>query len=129
MYKITMQRLIMDRPQEAPQGWLVQNAPRPMRGTNTWIGEFKHGVLWAALDKRDQYSASWYFSNVSDDGWITEFVSMEQARAEVAEYYRANYQMELEPDTPERDIITAFYQHCSRSEVDADQYWRDWLAQ
>jgi hypothetical protein len=33
----------------ADQGWRIFNAPRPLTGTQTWVGDFLSGVFYAAV--------------------------------------------------------------------------------
>jgi len=45
--------IVGPRPKEAPEGWTVWNAPRPLYGAKTWTGEFITGRLYAAQDPGD----------------------------------------------------------------------------
>jgi hypothetical protein len=45
--------VIGERPSQAPEGWVIYNAPRPIFGGIEWRGEFAHGVFYAAIDPVD----------------------------------------------------------------------------
>ena len=40
------------------EGWVVVNAPRPIPGTITWHGKFRHGVFFAA-GSREEFGKMW----------------------------------------------------------------------
>jgi hypothetical protein len=78
---------------EVPADWEIWNAPRPMLGNAFWLGEFRHGVLYAALDPADRDAAAWRQRNVDHDGRLVEYVDRATMVAEwqgdMAEEYGA----------------------------------------
>ena len=48
----------------ATQGLVIVNAPRPIYGTITWTGQYRHGTFYAA-GTRAEYGAHWD----QDDAW------------------------------------------------------------
>lgn len=81
-------KVIRPRPTQAPDGWEVYNAPRPLFGTKTWQGDFICGIFYAAVDPADEYADSWRFENTRNDARLLTFVTREEAMAEALEYYR-----------------------------------------
>ena len=73
-------------PQEIPEGWLIVNAPRPVDGEKTWIGEFRHGEHWAAAPAADAGRYGWQDA----DAWPVRFITDEQIAAAVARYLADN---------------------------------------
>lgn len=71
------------------RGWTVYNAPRPLLGMETWNGDFRHGVFFAAVapegDPADEFgdAPTMHERNQSLDGWPCVIVTREQIR----EYY------------------------------------------
>lgn len=81
---LKVQRLLAPHPPQAPAGWLVLNAPRPLMGSLQaggrpchWTGDFAHGVFYAAvdLDNADGYAWEWLTRNADDDAWLCEFIT------------------------------------------------------
>lgn len=75
----------------AGRGWTVYNAPRPLMGAETWTGEFRHGVFYAAVppdgDLADEFGDApvWRERNHGLDGWPCEIVPM----ATICAYWEA----------------------------------------
>lgn len=79
------------------RGWTIYNAPRPLLGHETWQGDFRHGVFFAAVapdgDPADEFGDAPHFHerNRQNDGYTCEIVSREAVMAygvTVAEKYR-----------------------------------------
>ncbi len=97
--------------QEIPDNYIIFNAPRPLYGQITWQGEFKHGIFYAALDPDDKYTGQGIRENESLDGWFCKWVTW----AEVMEWaigYYADYDIDVSPDVDQRDIESAWAEHC-----------------
>lgn len=78
---VTIRRVLADRPAQAPGGWIIFAATRPLDGTTTWEnwdGPSFHGRYYAAIDPHDPRAAEMIDFNAEYDGWILEFVTMEQ---------------------------------------------------
>ena len=54
-------------------GWVIVNAPRPLAGPQTWTGQFRHGVFYAAGPTEgadgERLAKLWK----SDDAWPVIF--------------------------------------------------------
>ena len=86
--------VIGNRPEEAPDDWLVFNVPRPLYGSIvktgewssnsvTWIGDFVTGVHYAAVDPAPEDPAyndphMWIDENRKLDARIVTWVSKEE---------------------------------------------------
>ena len=63
------------------RGWTVYNAPRPILGHDTWQGDFRHGVFYAAVapedDPADEFGDTPQFHkrNQDLDGYICQIVT------------------------------------------------------
>lgn len=110
---------------EIPEGWVIFNAPRPLYASEialfvrhdefkgdvfnyvyaTWVGDFKHGIFYVAVDPEDE--ATWN-SNVSNDGWILEFRSAEHAQKVMQRYYRIKYHKDFTLDECAEAVVTYF---------------------
>lgn len=82
---------IGNRPTEAPEGWPIHNAPRPLYGQKVWQGDFVHGVFYAAVDPADEYSPGFIKGNEQNDAYELVYMSKEQAMNEALEYYRSTF--------------------------------------
>lgn len=82
---VTIRRVaIVGRPAQAPADWLIFAAPRYLDGTKTWedwVGPSLHGRHYAAVDPEDPLAAAMIKTNAELDGWILEFVTMDQVNA------------------------------------------------
>ena len=95
--------VIGDRPEEAPDGWLVFNAPRPLCGSRLpddsracWTGDFVTGVLYAAVNPKPAdavYDAPqmWIDENRKLDARIVTWVSEEDHRARMMAWFDEFY--------------------------------------
>ena len=66
------------------------NAPRPLYGTETYKGEFSHGVFYAVVKPDDENAERWREENRRLNAWQVEFVStgqIEAHRAKMAAEY------------------------------------------
>lgn len=63
------------RPDEAPEGWIVFNAPRPISGTKMWQGPFTMGVFYAAVDPADELAERFVAVNKRDGASILEYAT------------------------------------------------------
>jgi hypothetical protein len=71
-----------ERP-EIPAGWVVANAPRPLRAASlpsgevvTWTGPFRHGVIYAAAP--EVITGTWGWE--ADDAWLVELITNDRIR-------------------------------------------------
>ena len=68
------------RPSQAPAGWVLFNAYRPLCGTlkptgggNRWVGaRGPRGQHWAAVDPADSLARQWLECNLRDGAVIVE---------------------------------------------------------
>lgn len=75
--KFTEIDVLAERPAEAPAGWLVFNAPRPIYGAVTWQGVFLHGIFYAAVDPADgEYSRQYMEANGKFDAYLIRYIDM-----------------------------------------------------
>lgn len=63
-----------DAGREIPANWLIFNAPRPLAGHVGWIGEFRHGLFYVAIDPGDEWGQRYIRRTIELDGWLIEFV-------------------------------------------------------
>ena len=71
------------RPKEAPKGWIIFNAPRPIDGTmkktapgggTRWSGPAgPTGIHWAAVDPKDTQAEIWIRRNYQNKAVVVEF--------------------------------------------------------
>jgi hypothetical protein len=55
---------------EMPDGWVIVNAPRPLVGLQTWTGQCRHGIFYAAgPDDDGPVQRLWK----ADDAWPVVF--------------------------------------------------------
>lgn len=94
--EIVITRFIKPRPvyprptsQDVPAHWLIFNAPRPLHGTRFWEGDFYHGIYYAAVDPADSLAATMIDSNAGLDGWLVQYVTMDDVRAWVKRQTKA----------------------------------------
>ena len=81
-------KVIGTRPTQAPTGWPIFNAPRPLYGDPTWTGDFIHGIFYATVDPTDPYGPGFIQRNAELDAWELVWVSEEEAIGESLDYYR-----------------------------------------
>lgn len=85
------------RPQEAPKGWEIYNAPRPLFGTRdgdkvyTWEGEFISGIFYAAINPDDPDAEMWREENEKLHATRLEFVTRQSVIDEMVAYYQQRY--------------------------------------
>lgn len=94
--------LIEDRPAQAPAGWEVYNAPRPLAGHTHWQGEFRHGIFYTAINPEDgRYSEVLRQRTADLDGYRVEYITEKDARARCLAYYLEKYTGRTFGNTPE----------------------------
>jgi hypothetical protein len=81
-------------PPQAPEGWEVYNAPRPLEGTTIWMGKFIGGIFFAAIDPADPDADLWREENRRLAAVRLEFVSRQSVIDEMVAYYRDKYSPE-----------------------------------
>lgn len=89
--KLTLIQELEPRPTQAPEGWEVWNAPRPMRGTLNFVEDFRHGIFYGAIDPADTVGDRFREANHRDDGWILEWISLAEATMQVRAIYTERY--------------------------------------
>jgi len=102
MNDATLLTLIGERPTQAPEGWLIFNAPRPLYGQLEWQGDFKHGLFYVAVDPADEFSAGFIFENLRNDAYLLRYASPVEVM-EWAKKFAADHQVDL-ADFEQRDI-------------------------
>lgn len=103
--ELTVLRVIGQRPADIPADWLIFNAPRPLYGQE-FVGEFKHGILYAALDPNDDHAAQFIYENQRNDGWLIQYIDQSVVDAWAAQYAKDNDFDLSEFDL--RDILDSF---------------------
>lgn len=86
------------RPKEAPEGWEIYNAPRPLFGTqnsdgkvHTWEGEFISGIFYAAINPDDTDADMWREENEKLHATRLEYVTRQSVIDEMVRYYKQRY--------------------------------------
>lgn len=99
-------KVVAPRPEEAPEGWQIHNAPRPLFGTRTWVGTFIHGIFYAAIDPADEYAQTWIKENSSLDAYNLEFVERECAIQTAYAFYQEHYPQTISwIDLSDSDVV------------------------
>lgn len=76
---IRTRTVIGERPAQAPQGWVIFNAPRPIFGTYDWKGDFISGVFYTAVDPLHSGYERIHELNRQQDAVILTYISEEEA--------------------------------------------------
>lgn len=113
--KIILIHEIRPRPEQAPEGWEVWNAPRPMAGTRHFQGEFIHGIFYGVIDPTDAYADNWRRLNIRDDGTMLEWISLEEAKTQVVALYTQRYPKMAAEGKVDRWIQTAISQEVAKT--------------
>lgn len=64
---------------DVPDGWLIANAPRPLAGPQTWTGDFRCGIFYAAAP---ELVPSWR----ADDARLIRFITNADIEARIDAY-------------------------------------------
>jgi len=98
MYKMETRKVVnFNKPQEAPEGWEIYNAPRPIFGTitdtgpTTWQGEFISGIFYAAINPDDDEAEMWREENRKLHATKLQYVTRQSVIDEMVEYYNQKY--------------------------------------
>lgn len=75
------------RPPEAPAGWIVMNAPRPLDGTTTWQGDWNCGLHYAAIDPSDPHSGHMITDNLEACAVVVRYQDLSHAKPIVRHHY------------------------------------------
>ncbi len=59
-----------DRPADVPQDWMIRNASRPLPGHKEWVGDFRHGIFFSAVDPEADDAERLTERCKSLDGWL-----------------------------------------------------------
>jgi hypothetical protein len=112
-------RIIGSRPTQAPEGWEVYNAPRPIYGTVSWTGDFRHGSFYVAIDPKDERASFMIKENNLLRAYRLEYVSKEAVIKEVEAELKAEY-----PDLPEKkyteEVILQHWQYVQQKRMDKE---------
>ena len=105
MSEVKLRYTISERPVQAPEGWRIFNAPRPICGTvvcengqwqgKTWIGPFVSGIIYAAVNPSDPDAAAWIATNRDMDACELVYITEQQAYDVGLAYYQTNFPDEL----------------------------------
>ena len=89
MSECKLRYTLSERPAQAPEGWRIFNAPRPLYGTlrsvdgqvapETWDGDFLHGTIYAAVDPEDPNAPMWVGNNGLADAQEIQYITKQQA--------------------------------------------------
>ncbi len=104
--------VVGNRPKEAPEGWIIQNAPRPLWGHKDWVSDFVCGVFFVAINP-DKEDASEMIQRNRENGAVKLVYTPErQAIEESLNYYAAKHPAiyksldPTDPDTRKKLILT-----------------------
>jgi len=93
-----------------PANWRVFNAARPIPGTETWTGDFLHGIFYAAIDPQDPDADMWEKRCIELDGHLLVPIPRDEvmrwARAFYAEQY-PNHPIDWD-NVDYRDVATSW---------------------
>jgi hypothetical protein len=93
---------------EIPKHWEIWNAPRPMAGEVTWVGDFLTGNLYAAVDPDGPRAESWRAFNVRMDGRRLQFIQKADAVAAFEQIMAEEYGAEAFASVGQREIDAMF---------------------
>lgn len=105
----------MPRPDDIPMDWVIYNAPRPLYGHKRWLGDFRHGVFFAAVmsegDIADEFgdAPEFHKRNRQLDGHVCVWIP----KADVMAYGKmkaAEYGIDLE-EFDYSDLVSSFVQN------------------
>lgn len=74
---IRRRTVIGTRPTQAPHGYVIYNAPRPIYGVE-WVGDFCSGIFYTALNPEGQDYAKLHELNRQQDAVILTYVTEEE---------------------------------------------------
>jgi hypothetical protein len=112
------------RPKEAPKGWEIYNAPRPLFGTRennkvyTREGEFISGIFYAAINPDDPDANMWREENEQLNATRLEYVTRQSVIDEMVTYYKQRY-----PDRVEK----MFNEHPLEKEETQEMLIQTWF--
>ena len=118
MRPVIIKRVLGTKPIQSD--WIIFNAPRPLYGTQTWQGDFAHGIFYAAVDPvGDPYAHDWIKRNAELDGWLLEYVTEE----DIAKWGRQHLiDQGVNPDDYDQsDYIYAYWHLRGRSETTLEE--------
>ncbi|MFC1975061.1 hypothetical protein ACFLXQ_01525 [Chloroflexota bacterium] len=116
--------VVGEQPKEAPEGWIIQNAPRPLYGHETWEGDFICGVFFAAINPDMENCDNLKTFNEENGAVVLQFVSEETAVQEGFDYYAEKFPkifkevcLDLnDPETREK-MIRGWLNHVNKPET------------
>lgn len=126
-------RVIAERPQVVQhsctgepyslgEDWPIYNAPRPLYGTATWVGDFVSGIFYAAIDPQDGFGHDMEDQNLALDARQLEYLTEDEAVAMARQHYQgsehyaqlfATYEAKHTPADVRALLLDKFYQHCA----------------
>lgn len=77
--------------QDAAKDSILFNAPRPLWGTNTWQGDFCHGIFYAAVAFNDPQREQMIMDATENDAWVLYFIAEDKAKATLWDEYMTKY--------------------------------------
>lgn len=123
------------RPKEAPPGWLIFNAPRPLWGTITddsratvWINSTGPlGWHFSAVDPNDFSAHTWIKKNLEDQAVLVEYTPLATISARVIHWHNPsdNYRVDI------TDLAQWIADHGAPVKVEPSKFpngdWRIWV--
>jgi hypothetical protein len=76
----TLARLVGVRPAHVPEGLMIMNAPAPLQGEATWLGNFLHGNFYAAISPANDAQIE---SAHRAQAWVIEYLTVAEALVEL----------------------------------------------
>ncbi len=83
-------------PEDIPQSWYLFNAPRPIYGHFYFSWKFSSGVIYAAVDPKQDYAASYIHRNKQQDAALVRFITQKEMLDYVVIWYAINIPEYLE---------------------------------
>ena len=106
-----------DWPANAPEGWRVFNAPRPLYGHMTWDGEFVSGLFYAAVDPSEANTEAHVERNRALDARELVFLTQEELDERVdAHAARLAEEYGIDASEFDREDVLFSYQDTARHE-------------
>ncbi len=117
--------VVAPRPPEAPEGWLVFNAARPLHcsvnGENMamWRGDWVRGYDYAAVNPKDPFALMWIELNLEDHAVLIKYVTVDEVKECVRRYCAECPEVSFE-DLDWKDIHGTYFELNGEREIELE---------
>ncbi len=113
-FKVQTADVFFARSPQAPDGWLVFNAPRPLYGSlpsHVWEGNFIFGIFCAAVDPQGEFAALWVKQNIQLHATLLNFITRDQVMGWAREFCSAYSEVNVDDMDWEAIRFSYFVHH------------------